>query len=105
MTTEEEKVNIKGEIDKTEVAKKLKIFQIALLVGFGATLPITVPMFGGNAEDVADLVKLSIPVIGVMTPVGLYRIHELVSRKKKLQEELDSLENNNQEPEEKGMKL
>ena len=72
----------------------------------GVSLPITVPMFGGNANDVADLVKIAIPVIGVSAPVGLYRIRQLISRKKELQEQMYCVGNNNQEPEEeKGMKL
>jgi len=106
MTVEEEKVKIKGEINMADLNKNIKIFQLALLVGFGVSLPITVPMFGGNANDVADLVKIAIPVIGVSAPVGLYRIRQLIAKKKDLQEKLNILENNNQEPEEeKGMKL
>ena len=108
MTTEEEIVKIKGEMNQIEIAKKDKIFKMALLIGIGATLPITVPMFGGDTQNLMNLLKIAIPGVGIGSIAGSYYIHKYKKMIEERRKKLNELENYNvelKEPEEKGMKL
>lgn len=91
---------IKEEVRKANVVIKVKIYQLSIFLLYCLSLPIIAPMFGANHKDMMSLARIAIPAVIFGTPVGLYRIYQVLSDRKMLQAKLEELENN-QEPEEK----
>lgn len=89
--------NLRKERNATEINMYIKIIQLFAFLAFVFTLPVTAPMFGANQNDLKELYRLAVPITLITTPVGIYRIISLYSRRKELQEEIQAIENDNQE--------
>ncbi len=103
-STEESVKILERQLYHTDFERGRMIAALTVLVGMGLSIPTICPMLGATPDQVQEMLTFGVPMVAVGTPVALYKIHNLLSKRKELQEQLDNLKNDSQ-TEEKGMTL